>query len=162
MSQTDYEAEALEAAVDALSHYEDSILELLVDEGWASQCISDYDDGDSYHHETHVDKSYGVEEAVKLLADLSEHEETDSGLWEGQDWERVLDAKAAYTYGNAVYWKFHELIGEINDEYELSVDDWEDEPSESERKEFAQEAFNVVKGYKCGELVKRARFFDVQ
>jgi hypothetical protein len=115
----DYAADAKSDAVDMAEHFLDEIVDQLFDDGKASNDYNnDYDGGDSYHHESHVDKHYHWKEAAELLSQLSEHEETDSGLWEGCDWEKVLQAKAAYTYGNAVTSEWFELIEKINDAFD--------------------------------------------
>lgn len=62
----------------------DTRVEQLVESGEASDdLLNDYPNGDSYHHESHVDRSYSVTEAAEILDAYSDYEETDSGLWEG-------------------------------------------------------------------------------
>ena len=116
----DYRTDAQSDAAEMAEHFLDEIVEKLCDDGEASDDFNnDYDD--SYHHESHVDKSYSVKEAVAVLDQLDEHEETDSGLWEGQEWERVLETKAAFTYGNAVASNWNDLIEKINEAYDDAV-----------------------------------------
>ncbi len=106
-----------------LEHFLDEIVEKLIDDGEASDDMyNDYDDGDLIFHETIVDRGYRTDEAIELLNDLYKHEEDDSGLWEGLDWEEILSTKAAYTYGNAVMAKWNELIEEINEIDPTSLD----------------------------------------
>lgn len=118
-SEPTYRDQVDEDAKELVTEYfMDEIITQLIDEGEASDDINnDYDGGDSTFHETIVDKWYSPEDGIKLLDDLSEHEETDSGLWEGRgrNYEDIISTKAAYTYGNAVYSKWHDIIEEINE-----------------------------------------------
>lgn len=111
-----YQNEAISDAKSTAEEFLDEILESFMDNsGEASDdLLNDYGNGDAYHHESHVDKSYSLLEAAELLNELSDHEETDSGLWEGQKPQEAVCSQAAYTYGNAVmsYWK--DLIDDIN------------------------------------------------
>jgi len=103
-------------------YFMDKIIEKIIDDGEASNDMyNDYDNGDGIFHETIVDKDYNSEDAIELLSQLYRYEEEDSGLWEGLEWDRILAAKAAYTYGNAVYDKWNDLISDINSE--INVDD---------------------------------------
>lgn len=101
--------------------YIDEIVEKLIEFGRASDDLyNDYDGGHNhYHHESHVDRSYTLLEAANLLDQLSRHWETDNGLWEGQLPINAIAIQAAYTYGNAVYFLWTEIIGYINQEYEF-------------------------------------------
>lgn len=113
---TNYRAEALDDARSTVSEFADEIVEKIMDGGDASDDLNnDYSNGDAYHHESHVDRDYNLREAAELLDDLSDFEETDSGLWEGLEPRKAIAAQAAYTYGNAVYSNWTDLIGEIND-----------------------------------------------
>jgi hypothetical protein len=91
------------------------IIEQLMENGEASDDYNnDYRNGDGIFHEAIVDRDYSTEEAIELLNDLRECEETDSWLWKGQPWDRALATIAAFTYGNAVYDEWTKLIEEIN------------------------------------------------
>lgn len=117
-----YREKAFEDAVDAVENFEDEIVDLLIEK---SECFDNiYDYSDSYHHESHIDKSYTLQEAAELLEDLSEFEETDYGLWEGCDPRRAIGVMAAFTYGNAVSHVFSEYAEDINrDYYEDDIDE---------------------------------------
>jgi hypothetical protein len=118
---TNYRTDARDDAAEMADNFIDEIVEQLADKGEASDDYNnDYPGGDSYHHETHVDRSYNVKESIELLDQLSDYEETDSGLWEGQEPEEVFGTKAAYTYGAAVSSFFGSLIEEINSAYDDS------------------------------------------
>jgi len=122
-----YQQEANSDARETVSEYKDEILEKLQESGKASNdLLNDYGNGDSWHHESHVDKWYSLSDAAELISELSEHEETDSGLWEGQQPKAAIGTCAAYTYGNAVYSEWRDLIEEINNEAEVIIDDYND------------------------------------
>jgi len=113
---TYYELTENDAKMLVTDYFMDEIVNQLIENGQASDDYNnDYDNGDSIFHETIVDQDYSTDEAIELLSNLSEFEEEDSGLWEGQDWEQILSIKAAYTYGNAVYDIWRKLIEEINE-----------------------------------------------
>jgi hypothetical protein len=111
-----YQSEAISDAQSTAREYLDEILESYLDNGGeaSDDLLNDYGNGDAYHHESHTDKSYSLLEAAELLNELSDHEETDSGLWESQKPQEAVCSQAAYTYANAVmhYWK--DLIDDIN------------------------------------------------
>lgn len=114
-----YLSDARSDAQDTANHFFDEILESFMDnDGKASDDLNN-DYSDSYHHENHVDRDYSLTEAAELLDELNEYEETDSGLWHGLEPRRAVCAQAAYTYGNAVYQLFTQLIEEINDDTDL-------------------------------------------
>ena len=118
----DYYADAKSDAKTCAQEYLDTIFQQVLDEGFGSvsdDLLNDYSDGDSYHHENHVDRDYNLSEAAEILNELSQYEETDSGLWQGLEPRRAIAAQAAYTYGNAVYSLWQEIIERINDDSEL-------------------------------------------
>ena len=101
---TDYVSEAITDAKNMALNFLEDIVESYVDnDGKAStDLFNDYPSGDEYHHEGHVDNEYDLTEAAMLLDQLSNFEETDSGLWEGLEPRKAISAQTAYTYGNAV------------------------------------------------------------
>ena len=108
--------EARDDAVETVKEYLDEIIEQILDDKEASDdLLNDYPNGDSWHHENHVDKYYNLQEAAHVLTEYRNDIETDSGLWEGLEPTRAICAQAAYTYGNAVYTEWRDLIKEIND-----------------------------------------------
>lgn len=118
---TDYRSEAHSDAQDTARNFIDEIVEQYVDKGGVSDDLNnDYSGGDSYHHETHVDRAYSLTGAAKVLDDLREHTETDSGLWERQEPREAISTQAAFTYGNAVYSRWTDLVKEINGDSDLS------------------------------------------
>lgn len=128
-----YVENAASDARDTVSNFEDEILEQLMDKGEASDDLNnDYANGDGYHHECHVDKWYNLTDATAVLDQLDEFEETDSGLWEGQDMRTAVATCAAYTYGNAVYSEWCDLIKSINGDTENVISDFDAERNDLE------------------------------
>jgi len=129
-------ADARVDAIETVMEFTETIVEDYIDHGEVSDdLLNDYPGGDSYHHETHVDKSYDLSEAAELLEELDAYEETDEGLWQGQKPREAISTQAAFTYGNAVMSIFRDLIKEINDNTELqeiksSYDEVADEVAE--------------------------------
>jgi len=114
----DYAASAREDAKETVLEFIDDIVEQLNEvDDVSDDLYNDYPDGDSWHNECHVDKAYSLQEAADLLQQLSDHEEDDYGLWAGLKPVQAISCQAAYTYGNAVYSTWRELIKLINDEY---------------------------------------------
>ena len=139
---SNYLAEARSDAADTADNFIDEIMERIVGyDGKASDdLLNDYCGGDSWHHENHTDKSYNLSEAAALLEELDDYEETDEGLWHGCKPREAISAQAAYTYANAVYGLFRELIEKINDEYgDLADELGEWENGAQERRERREE-----------------------
>jgi len=116
---TDYAREAEEdAAMLITDYFLDEIIDKIIDSGEASADINnDYDNGDGIFHEVITDRPYSLDDAAELLIQLYRHAEEDTGLWEGEtNVDRLAEIQAAYTYGNAVWNEFSDLITEINDE----------------------------------------------
>lgn len=118
MAEENYLEDAQSDALSTIENFLDETVEQLREKGEASDdLLNDYSDGDSYHHENHVDKSYTLLESAQILDQLHRYEETDSGLWEGSEPRKAIEIQAAYTYGNAVYNLWRHLIGELNKEF---------------------------------------------
>jgi len=112
---TYYQLAEEDAKMLVTDYFMNEIIEQLMENGEASDDYNnDYRNGDGIFHEAIVDRDYSSNEAIELLNDLREYEETDSGLWEGESWDRALATIAAFTYGNAVYDEWTKLIEEIN------------------------------------------------
>ncbi len=114
---TNYYTQAESDAWDTVTEFAEEILEQIRrgDEISDDLC-NDYDNGDEYHHTTHVDKWYTLTQAAEVLDQLSEWEEDDYGLWQGLEPRKAIAAQAAFTYGNCVYAQWCELVKELNDE----------------------------------------------
>ena len=132
MKNTNYLEEAESDAKDFIKHFEDEIIEVIVSGGKISNDHNnDYNGGDSYFHESYIDKWYNLEDAAELLNDLSEFEEDDCGLWEGKNPKDAISTMAAFTYGHAVSNYLSDLVEKINNRIETS----EDEVGEKKAKE---------------------------
>lgn len=149
-----YLDEAESDAQEMVENFRDEIEEQLADRDEASKDLfNDYPGGDNYHHENHVDRPYQLKEAADLLDELSDYEETDTGLWEGLPPRDAIGAQAAFTYGNAVLGIWQDQIDNINSEYddlkpdedEYDLDDHEDE-YEDAKKKAAEIAINRTLG----------------
>lgn len=116
MSDKNYLEKAENDAWYMVENFFNEILEQACEGDVSDDYNNDYAGGDEYHHETHIDKAYDLLDAATLLDQLSDHEETDYGLWEGiRDPREVISCQAAYTYGNAVGYYWNKIIEEIND-----------------------------------------------
>ena len=140
---TCYLREASDDAGETIRNFADEILEALLDNGEASDdLLNDYPNGDSWHHECHVDKAYDLTDAAAILDELGDFEETDTGLWEGLGMKEAVSACAAYTYGNAVYSEWREKIEKIekiNEEATAIIDDYDGRIAELEDDEESEE-----------------------
>lgn len=114
---TDYKDKAQEKAADAVRDCIDDIVEQLIDRGEASDdLLNDYGSYGEAAEQDWTDEWYNPQEAVKCLDDLDDHEETDSGLWDGKGWKEMLSAIAAFTFRNGCMSFWQELIKQINDD----------------------------------------------
>jgi len=133
---SNYQSKAESDARETVGEFKDTILEQLEEKGEASKDLhNDYPSGDAWHHESHVDKWYSLTDAAELIEELSQHEETDSGLWEGQQPKEAIGTCAAFTYGNAVLSEWSNLIDEINREAETIIEDYDEQINDAETAE---------------------------
>lgn len=79
----------------------------------------DFSGGDRALNEI-TDEWYSLLEAATLLDELSDYEETDSGLWEGMDPRDAIRAMATYTYLNAVSHFIADTLEEIRDNVDIN------------------------------------------
>ncbi len=123
-----WEEEAESDARDCFENFVDEMADQVADVGEASDDLNnDYPGGDSYHHENHVDEAYNLTDAAAILDELGRWEETDSGLWERQNPRDAISTQAAFTYGNAVYDKWRDMVKELN-EFIADIDEPEFTP----------------------------------
>jgi hypothetical protein len=141
-----YHEKAQDDAWEMADNFLDEIIEQAICGEVSDDYDNDYKNGDSYHHESHVDKSYTLLEAAELLDQLDRFEETDNGLWEGLDPREAVSCQAAYTYGSAVGHYWNEIIKEINE----WVDSFEyDEDDENDRKDMVTRYITILVTLKC-------------
>lgn len=111
----DYRAMAQADAWETAEGFVDQMVEQWRDDGWVSDDLNnDYSGGDEYHHETHCQGDYTLREAATLLEELAEWEEMEAGLWQGLDPRRAISTKAVYTYGQAVWSMWSDLVEVVN------------------------------------------------
>ena len=93
---------------------------LMADDDWSEvHSAIDYNGG---WHEAIVDRDYSPREAIDVLEEYREYEETDSGLWQGAgSWDRILATIAAYTFSNACYAEANFIYTDLLDEYQWLV-----------------------------------------
>jgi len=128
---SNYRTRSQDDARDTVSEFRETIIELMLANGKASDDLyNDYPSGDSYHYESHVSRAYNLLDAATLLDELAYAEETDYGLWEGQDPRQAVSTQAAFTYGNAVMSEWQDFIAELNDLYDDWSCDWDDAEEE--------------------------------
>lgn len=113
--------DATSDAKDAVEHFIDEIIEELIGDGEAHKELHRY--SDSYLDEN-LNQSYSLLEAAQILDDLSDYEETDSGLWEGSDDpQEAVKTQAIFTYRNAVTSYFEGEMDSVNDEVQDVAND---------------------------------------
>lgn len=132
----DYDTEVDHEARDFLLDHEELIIQALKDD--ADWDYNDIDNLDSLWHETIVDRSYALDDAAYILENC-ENEETDSGIWDGQDAQGMMSARAAYSYSNDVWFRCEEMYNGIKERMQEIKDD--DEDSEKTDDDIVQEAF---------------------
>ncbi len=151
-SEPSYYNKADDNAKELIIELIDEIVEQFIEDGEIGEDIrNDFNHGDSLFHETIVGRYYSAEEAIKLLSSLHEYEETDSGLWEGQEWEQILSSKAAWTYGNAVYDMATDILTKIGNSIDMEEIDLE------VAKEILKETEWETLGYDDKELVEMVK-----
>lgn len=86
----DYRKAAKDDAQEFIEEFSEQIqLQMIEGRHVSDDFRNDWDRGDSYFHESYVDREYDLSEAAELLDQLDDFEETDSGLWEGQRRRKV-------------------------------------------------------------------------
>jgi hypothetical protein len=145
----DYYHDARCDAVEMAVYFADQVAEHLLRDGVASNDLfNDYNGGDSYHHENHVERGYELLDAAELLDQLGDWKEDDYGLWQGiKDPRDAVEVMAQYTYGNAVQALWRDIIEEINEEFKIACD--EDKVFQALRDAGEDEAGFMEKWLRC-------------
>ncbi len=125
-SEPNHLADAERQAWDFIWEHEDDVRDDLI-EGVAGTEPDDYDRdwmrGDQYGG------TPGLTEAAVMLDQLSDHEETDEGLWEGLPPREAIAAQAAWTYGNAVAHFVKANLEQVNSFFDsVTGGEWADFP----------------------------------
>jgi hypothetical protein len=134
----DYDNEVEEEAYDFIFDHEEMMVQALKDD--ADWDYNDIDDLDMYWHEEIVDRGYTLEDAAYILSECHE-EESDRGLWEGQDASDAMSTQAAYSYSNDVWFKCEELYNELKEKMQDLIDE-KDDDDDRDDDEFAKIAFD--------------------
>jgi hypothetical protein len=117
----DYNTEVEKDAYAFLSDIEDDIKAAILngeEDVSEIECEeSGYGDIRDFFHEQITDRSYSIEDAAYVIANCEE-EETDSGMWEGQEMYQAMQTCAAFSYGNDVWAKVAEIYEEMFEEFE--------------------------------------------
>jgi hypothetical protein len=111
----DYDNDVQEDAVGFLEDHEDEFKEAIKD--GTDFDINDISCLDTSFHESITDRAYSLTDAAYII-EHCENEETDSGLWEGQQPEDAISTKAAFSYSRDVWFKCEELYNSIKDRFE--------------------------------------------
>jgi len=119
----EYFDKAREAAKDAAKHFEDEIVEEIIDSEGKTRKVYIGDYSDSYAHENLSDSYYNLHEAADVLDDLSKYEADDEGLWEGMKPRDAISVMAAETFRNAAESFFSQILEKVNDEIEAAEGD---------------------------------------
>lgn len=118
-----YDKDVEDDARDLLLEMEEQLKEAIKEsKDWD---YNDIDDLDELFHSSIVDRAYTPSDAGYIIENCT-NEETDTGLWEGQDLVSQLSAMAAYSYGNDVWSKCTELYDELKENYEYELSNLED------------------------------------
>lgn len=152
-----FKAKAMDDALDCIDEHSEAIAESLLE----NNCEAD-DDPETYdqyvRHENWQQHDYGLIEAAHLLDQLEEHEESDTGLWEGADGVReILSSMAAFTYCNACTDLFRRFIKDLNNdsvleelnaEYQENVEKWSEEDTALQKKKVNERIELLVKRWR--------------
>lgn len=112
----DYEKDVEQEAKEFMQEIEDELKEAIKEDLDFDR--NDIDVLDTRFHEVITDRSYSLSDAVFVIEN-SDNEETDTGLWEGQQPEDAIRTKGAYTFSNDVWFKCEEIYKDIKAEYEM-------------------------------------------
>lgn len=106
-------------AKDAARYWLQEICEQITGTGSASDDMNSYQYGESYLHERVTSSVTSLADADELLDALEQYEETDAGLWAGENPRAAVLSQAEFTHQNAVRSLWQDLVREINDESDI-------------------------------------------
>lgn len=113
-----YEKSIVNAALYAIQHFSDDIIERVMERRQAPMELTDY--SDSYHQER-IDIGWlRPKEAVNLIEELSEHEAFGGAMDWDRDWRDALSMLAQETYRNAVINRFGNLMESLNSAFDIA------------------------------------------
>jgi hypothetical protein len=148
-TSNDWYKSARSDAKNTVENFMDEIVSNLMDEGKASNNLFNDYEGADYHNNYNIPGNIDLLESAKILNQLSDHEEADSGLWESLPPREAVEAQAHYTYQNAVMYLWQNLISEINDGCEELIEGWvlikDNQEGEEDREVFQQKFTYAIK-----------------
>lgn len=111
-TKTDYLEEAQEDVKDMALEFLEEITQALLDGDLCSWKLLGSSPIDSYLYEE-AREFYSLIEAAECLDQLSDYEETDSGLWQNLPPKEAVLVQASYTYKNAIVSFWGGVIEEV-------------------------------------------------
>ena len=151
----DYQKDINEEAVGFILEYEEDFQQAIVDGLEFDR--NDINSLDENFHCDIVDRGYSLTDAAFVIENC-ENEETDSGLWDGQDANTAISTIAAFSFGNDVWEKceeiynglverFNEIKEKIKEAYEEDAEDDEIEEDDLvyNEKEIVEEIFKQLR-----------------
>ena len=139
----DYRANADYDAREFIDNFTEEIIEELEAMMSNPMGVIDRDRAQTWLHEYITDREYDLLSAAQLLDQLSEHCESDSGLWQGQEPRDAISTQAAFTYRNAVYSIVRSYLENIVSEYQGFEPEDEDDSDEKQQ----EDARAMIKEY---------------
>lgn len=131
----DYLKDVLDDAVSFIQDHEEALKEAIVDGlDFDRNYISCLDED---FHCAITDRAYSLTDAAYIIESCV-NEETDSGLWEGQQPEQAISTKAAFAYSMDVWFKCEEIYKEIKEAYEDALNDIEEEQGPGDEDAYAE------------------------
>lgn len=116
----DYKTEVEKEAYDFLLEIEADIKAAIIAEvDDVSEIVCDesgYGEIRDAFFESVTDRAYSIEDAAYVIANCEE-QETDTGLWDGQEMHEAMQACAAFSYANDVWAELEEVYERLYDEF---------------------------------------------
>lgn len=136
----DYQDDIEQEARDFIQGIRDDVVGAMVEgHEWDR---NDIDNLDESFDESITDRAYTLQDAAYIIAEC-ENEETDSGLWEGQQPEDAIQTKAAFSFSLDVWFKCEEMYKELIDTYEEAVEERDKKEGDATDQELAQSVFDA-------------------
>ena len=124
-----------------IDYYKETLIDNIFKKGYITTDVYDYKDSDEFIVECVDTNSFDLLESAAIIKELSDFEETDSGLWCDLQPEEAIEVKAIYTYKNAVIFYISEMLEKINE----SVSDLDiDKNNPDESKKIIEKTINEV------------------
>jgi hypothetical protein len=131
MNSYEYDQEVKDLAESCFEDFKETALEEGCFDLWELESNHGLD---SVIHETVDGSSLAIYMDLHDAADIikyADNEETDSGLWDGQDPEEAIKTKAFFTLRADVYSKVEEMLKDLEEEQDINLDNAKDTVLES-------------------------------